>query len=185
MGFDIEGITLTSPSANALVITNNSNTMTFNSSGRLLVPGTPVFTASGTSAAYEYRVPLGWYTITFSSVLNNVGSCFNGTTGRFTAPITGRYLFTFSSYSNLNAASIAEYMHPLFLVNGSYTSRRGGGSSAYRLRGHGYADYYKDMEMTEIFALQASDYVEVYIYHSTTTCGVYGTYKLYTGVFLG
>jgi hypothetical protein len=184
MGFDIEGITLTSPGANSLAITNNSNTMTFNSSGRLLVPGTPVFTASGTNVEWEYKASAGWYTVTYNSILNNVGSCMN-TNGRFTAPITGRYLFTFSAYSYMAAASIAEYMHPLFLVNASYTSRRGGGSTAYRLRGHGYADAYKDMEMTEILALQASDYVEAYIYHQSTTCAIYGVYKLFTGVFLG
>jgi hypothetical protein len=186
MGFDIEGITLTSPSANALVVTNNTKTMTFDSGGRVLLPGTPVFTASGAEAQYEY--PAGattWKTPTFSQVLNNVGSCFNGGTGTFTAPITGRYLFTFTAYTSLGTASIASYLHPTFLVNGSWTSRRGGGANGYRLRGHGYVDNYKDMEISEIYALQANDYLYLYIYHSNVDSGIYSNYKLFTGTFLG
>jgi len=185
MGIDIEGITLTSPSANSLRVTNNSNILTFDSAGRMLVPGTPVFTASGTAAEYEYTTAATWKVPTFSSVLNNVGSCFDGGTGTFTAPITGLYLFTFISYSTFNAASISEYMFPLFLVNGSLTSRRAGGSTEYRIRGHGYSDTKKDLQISEMFALQASDYVTMYIYHSTTTCAIYSNYKLFTGVFLG
>ena len=185
MGFNISGITLTSPSANNLVITNNTKTMTFNSAGKLSVPGTPVFTASGTVAAWEFPGAVSWITPTFSSVLYNVGSCFNGSTGQFTAPITGTYMFTFTAYSAFNTAGIGEYIHPTFLVNGSWTSRRGGGTTEYRLRHHGWTDTYKDLEISEIFRLQTGDYLQVYLYHSSTTCGIYGTYKLFTGTFLG
>jgi hypothetical protein len=185
MGFDIDGITLTSPGSNTLVITNNAKTMTFNSAGKVMIPGTPVFNASGAETAWEYKPAAGWYTPTFSSVLYNVGSCFNGTV--FTAPITAMYMFTFSGYSTFNTGAIGEYMHPTFLVNGAWASRRGGGSTGYRIRHHGWgpSDNYKDCEISEMFRLQAGDYVQVYIYHSTTTCGIYSNYKLFTGVYLG
>jgi hypothetical protein len=191
MGFNIGPsnigrVKIESPSSNRVVFTTyNEATMTFDSAGRMLLPGTPMFTASGTALAYEYKGAAGWYTVTYSVLGQNNGECFNGGTGRFTAPIAGTYLFTFSAYTYLGAGLISEYMHPTFLVNGSWTSRRGGGSTPYRIRGHGFADTYKDMEMSEIFRLQTSDYVEVYIYHHTTTCGIYSNYKYFTGIFLG
>jgi hypothetical protein len=175
------------PSSNTLVITNNSKTMTFNPSGKVILPGTPVFNASGTALVWEYPASISWVVPTFSSVLYNVGSCFNGSTGTFTAPITGLYMFTFTGYATFNTGGIAEYIHPTFLVNGTWASRRGGGSTGYRLRHHGWGpnDYYKDCEISEIFRLQAGDYLYLYLYHSTTTCAIYSNYKLFTGVYLG
>lgn len=186
MGFDISDITITSPSASALQITNNSKTMTFNSSGNLLLPGTPLFTASGSAGAWESPAASAtWYTILFPVTYVNVGSCFNTTTGIFTAPVSGTYIFTFSAYVHFQLTATNDYIHPAFLCNGSWGARGGGGGANYRLRGHGYTAYYDDLEMSQIYRLQTSDTMRVYVYCKYIGDAIYSNYKLFTGTFLG
>lgn len=109
----------------------------------------------------------------------NVGSCYNTSTTRFTAPISGAYYLMFSAY-----AYAGNYYHPSFGVNGS-TSTRHGSETKYRIRGHGYvANYQTDSQIEEVVWLQAGDYVEVFWYPSGTAYH-YPNESLFAGVYLG
>ena len=66
--------------------------MSIDTSGRVTMPSQPAFQTTGTNysqsgAAYSIIIP--------DAVPYNQGSHYNGSTGRFTAPVAGRYLFGF------------------------------------------------------------------------------------------
>lgn len=96
--------------------------MTIDSSGRILKPAIPRFSArmggSGVSSNSE-----SWTTMVFDNTLVNNGSCYNTSTGEFTAPIAGDYWF---STHVLQASSSPTYGMLKWLKNGStnYTGNK-------------------------------------------------------------
>jgi hypothetical protein len=108
----------------------------------------------------------------------NRGSNYNTSTTRFTAPITGPYLFIWSVYLYTSA-----YIHPQFYVNGSPGTRRY--TTPYKIRNHGWvANYECDAQIEEVIFLTAGDYVEVYHYCGGTSYA-YLYYGLFQGLFVG
>jgi len=78
---------------NLVLSTNNSAKMIIDGSGRVTMPSQPCFSATATTT----NIPLTTQTtVTLSSPRFNVGSHLSGNT--FTAPITGKYLFTYLFY---------------------------------------------------------------------------------------
>lgn len=113
-----------------------------------------------------------------TTTVYNRGGHYNTSTTRFTAPITGPYLFIWTVYTYTS-----NYIHPQFYVNGSPTTRRY--DTPYRIRGYGWvANYAQDAQMEEVIFLTAGDYVEAYHY-----CGgsayAYQYYSLFQGLFVG
>jgi hypothetical protein len=73
-------------------IVSNSG-MTIDSTGRMVNTTQPSFLASQTSDQSNVTGDGTVYTVTFTNVIFNQGSYFDGTS-TFTAPVTGKYLFT-------------------------------------------------------------------------------------------
>ena len=125
-----------------------------------------------------------WTTGASGSGYTNIGNCFNTNNGRFTAPWTGLYLFKHHIYSYGPNSTIGWYYHPLYLVNGSSTLRRPGGTP-YRMRNYGMpANYGYDSDCCELISLVAGDYVEVYTPRNGTMQG-YGPYSAFAGAYIG
>ena len=111
--------------------------------------------------------------ITFANTFFNIGNHFVASTGIFTAPISGRYLFTWNA---LHGQSPTSYARVLFKINGS-TSTLYGDS----LTSDGNGIYVKT-SIDGIFNLSANDTVRLYNEGNT----IYGVqYNMFSGCLLG
>ncbi len=133
-----EGITGISNSANATAIT-------IDSSERVLMPNNPAFFAYRTSVSSTNSV------VVFNSTYGlNIGSHYDTSNGRFTAPVAGSYIFTASTLANPVSVTRINFRH-----NGN---NRG---AQARLDG-GTAGAYVYGTIQVILSLAATDYVEVF-----------------------
>lgn len=91
--------------------------LVIDTAGRVTVPYQPAFQTVGTNysqsgAAYSIIIP--------NVVYHNQGSHYNGSTGRFTAPVAGRYLFGFWGLSYPHNTEVNQIRG---FVNGSATGQ--------------------------------------------------------------
>lgn len=188
MGLNINGATITT-TGNAVAITTNSVTgLTFNAYNFPVDSSKPYFYAQKNSASWIAYSGAAWNTTVMDYAIVNNGSCYSTATGRFTAPVTGTYYFTSSHYTYKGSATAASsYIHPIFLVNGSFTARKASNTTDYRLRLRTYYDggYTGDMQINDIFYLTAGDYVECYHYSSQSTQYWYGNECFFSGFLIG
>ncbi len=118
--------------------------------------------------------------ILFDVVDHNVGGHYSSSTGRFTAPIAGRYLFT----TTILFQDIQEGVHIYFQKNGStmgYGARLGANAGVT----YGYGGYCPG-ELSMVINLNAGDYTHVRIGGGGTSKahGNYG-WSFFTGHLLG
>ena len=81
----------------------------------VLKPDVPSFHAYNVSGTQSTN-------ITFNNTWHNIGNHFNASTGTFTAPVSGRYLFAFAF---LHSNSPTSYARVTFRINGSHNTRYG------------------------------------------------------------
>ena len=144
--------------SNALSIyTNNSERMKIDGSGRVTMPYQPAFMAKKTSSQEQSATTNT--KITFGDTDVNVGSHYNNTNHRFTAPVAGTYLFAINlrigAESNLRVLTIA------LRKNGSELYGRIFGQGAGNDYGSGSYDH-PYVSGSTIISLNANDYVEMW-----------------------
>lgn len=135
--------------ANALVFTAGGATerMRIDSAGRVTTPAQPSFHVRVNNASYISTSP-----IPFSNVVFDVGSNFNASTYRFTAPVAGKYYMVLNLYLRTNNNEDA---YPRFRVNGSNAQY----SYFQNLGTGGQIDV--TTSMNRIFNLAVNDYVDI------------------------
>jgi hypothetical protein len=143
-------------SAQGYAIPTNGIALNISSSNYVTTPLIPAFAARGLSnsstSSYVNPVP---QVLTWTNVTVNNGSHFNSSTGRFTAPIAGRYYF-FLSFLVDDSATAGEVSRVQILKNGSAT-----GHKAYVQDTS--SSYYQGMQATAVvLSMSANDYVEFY-----------------------
>ena len=174
------------------VIRNASNSLVFeqglSANGSTFsysqIPNNPIFIAGVASDP-------GWITLVTNTWAKasmncttttiNRGSNYNTSTTRFTAPLSGRYLFIWNGYGRSTG-----YYHPAFCINGDlgFVNRRGTAWKP-RIRGHGYqSNYDTNAQFEDILKLVAGDYVEVY-HFGGGTAQLYPYFCQFMGVYLG
>jgi len=157
-----------------------------NSSGSTLMP---LFMAGMSGSGWSQYVSSGtWGKLPFNysggSGYQNVGSCYDLTNSRFTAPWTGFYLFKVHCYIYGNDSSGSWYVQPMFYVNGSAMTRRAGGPLC-RMRQYGlYATNGQDTDLSELIYLTAGDYVEPWWY-ANGNMQSYDPYCSFAGSYIG
>lgn len=119
--------------------------MRIDSAGRMLRPQQPAFTAYGGSA---FTTTGSYQTGVFTSVPVNIGSCYNSSNGRFTAPVTGTYFFSWSFVQMASATGPAAYL----LVNGS---------AQVSVAAISYWDSYTSASASAVVSLSANDFVTI------------------------
>lgn len=114
--------------------------------GRVTIPNQPAFHVRVNQAAYISTSP-----IPFNNVVFDVGSNFNTSTYRFTAPIAGKYFLALNIYLAANGNQDA---YPRFNVNGSFVQY----SYLYQTVG---GTIHNTVAVNRIFNLSVGDYVDV------------------------
>ena len=135
--------------------------------GPVVFPNQPSFRATGPSAEKGFS-------ILFTGIAHNTGNHFNPSNGQFTAPVAGKYLFT---WNGLHGNPINGYHRVLFKVNGTHSTAYGD-SLESQLTGAGYTS----SALSQVISLQAGDTVGLY----NEGCRIYGTsYGSFSGILLG
>jgi hypothetical protein len=155
--------------------------------GNLKISGQPAFNASGTTGwlySPSFSGP-GWVEIGanmgWTSTQQGAGSYgFSNTTGRYTAPVAGKYFFHSSTYYRNDANTIANYIHFLFGKNGNPSWNVSG--TPYNIYGHGEQALYSDgINVSAIIDMSVGDYVSVRPYWAGTQGRMYSSYTLFCG----
>ena len=121
--------------------------LAINEDGKVTMPRQPAFRATESAHAQQ-----GF--ITFDQVVTNIGGHYNGSNGRFTAPVAGTYFFTFYGM----AASSSGNLRVEYYINGSvHSSGEHWGGVAYA---HGGT--YSHISCSTILTLAANDYVNLH-----------------------
>jgi len=123
--------------------------LTINSSGYVTLPSQPSFLAAGISGQQDYTSS---QVLVFGTTKHNVSSGYNTSTGRFTAPVAGRYLFDVNVYS-YDSCAVAITI----IINGSQWVP----SDVVPLIYKPAIGSSVNLSTSIIFELAASDYVEV------------------------
>jgi hypothetical protein len=90
MPFDVDGVVMSSPSGTTLSMDSGAtNWMKVDASGILTRPQTPYFRGHVTGQSSPYNASGASLKIT---AIENIGSCWNNTTGLFTCPVAGYYM---------------------------------------------------------------------------------------------
>ena len=177
---------------------DNGGNATFHE-GRLVVPYQTGFIARGNTSQYLSTQANAWQTIkngvsdgangyigvnlneSSAGVFNayDNGSCFDVSNGRFTAPVSGKYMIYGNVYGRKNTTTTSDYMHFNIWVNGSNINQ------AYTIYGHG-RNFTHDLNMhqSQILFLDANDYVEFRIYSTNTSMQIYGDHIILGAMLL-
>jgi hypothetical protein len=133
-----------------------------------LTPDRPAFMARGNDNSYVQTE-----IIPFPSVDFNIGSHYNSSTYKFTAPTTGVYMFGSNVYYRTDAGelSLIRFMKNTSVDIGNYSSNTAGSGAAQQQGG---------LQLTGVFQLSASDTINVKFgstgeyFNGTTDSGFWG-----------
>ena len=140
----------------AIKHSGGTSAMTIDSTGRVLTPARPSFSAYLCSTV-SYGSANPAQKVTFNATHHNVGGHYSTSTGKFTAPLTGVYFLSACVY--VYSVQVAEVQ---FYINGSSIYRFAVNSNA----GNAVNPNGGQGSITPL--LTANDYVEVYTYASDT-----------------
>jgi hypothetical protein len=146
--------------------------LTINSSGYVTLPSQPSFLAVSNAGQQDYTTG---QVIVFNLTRHNTSSCYNTSTGRFTAPVAGRYLFSVNFYT------YASYPVSITLtINGSQYVPSDVVPLIYKP-----ADAVTlNLGFSTILELSANDYVEIRVRSGGYTARVYMSHSHFAGQLL-
>jgi hypothetical protein len=148
---DGTNITFNTPAA-SIFSTASTERMRIDSSGRVTMPYQP-YAAGSCSSAYTLTTAsfANGFDVIYGNVDINVGSCYNSTTGKFTAPVAGAYLVMYTILISSASANNIDYRLSLSINNAQTMT----GSVAKTVNGT-----YPSLYISNIVYLNANDMVK-------------------------
>lgn len=148
--------------------TTNTRALGIDNASRVTLPSQPFFQAysPATSTAANSNIVYG-------GTYNNIGSHYSTSTGIFTAPVAGRYLFTASCLFNYVSNG---YHRLLFNLNGTAST-----THSETLESQAGPNY-SAATISAIFNMSANDTMRMYNGSSVTTYGA--AYGHFSGILL-
>jgi hypothetical protein len=152
-------------------MTTADEKMRISSGGIVTIPYQPSFYVTSNAGSTDYT---GGEVIIFNTARHNIGSCYNTSTGRFTAPVAGRYLFTVNVYAYPSYAVAI-----LLYINGAQYA---GGGDVTPYIYNASASGEGNRAFTLVWELAAGDYIEV---RARSTTRIYRMHSHFSGQLLG
>jgi len=146
--------------------TNNTERLRIDSSGRVTMPSQPSFEAYRTVG----NITTSNTTIVFNGTRHNIGNHYNTSTGYFTAPVAGTYIFTTQAFTNGSSSGIVDIQ-----VNGSSRVRMEADTNVS----------YRSMFASGIFSLSVNDVVRIWCISQPIHYNTSGLYSNFCGYLLG
>ncbi len=129
----------------------------------------------------------GWTEVGWDRVASgNSGGWLNTGNGRFTAPVTGLYMFTLNFYHHSNAGATSSYIHYGIGVNGGRVTGGGQGQDGtYTIMSNNQGNYDGSTSFSRLMIVNQGDYVSAHAY-SGGGAGYYmcGYHSLFQGVLV-
>jgi len=157
------------PSANTIAFhTAGTEDFRIDSNGYVTTPSQPKFWVAKNNGTASTGTPVLWNDIKF-----NIGSGYNASTGRFTAPVTGYYFIT---ATGINQGTTNVLIELLIMLNGTNVASARGYHAANGTVG--------GATVTQIINLTAGDYVTINP-DVTTMYGAESRTAFFCGYLLG
>ena len=158
-------------------LTGGTTRLAIDGSGRMTLPYQPSFGARGLSSSSTQQ------DLVFTAIRHNVGNHYSNSTGRFTCPVAGTYLFGWTNIG-YNTNDVYRYY---IRVNGSSNISGTGNDTHLRIdTGATGSEYGTNGMFVWPVQLSANDYVNIY-YYSDGGTGTYtgSDYPQFWGHLLG
>jgi hypothetical protein len=175
------GLTLHAEGTNSMYLaTNNTAAITIDSSqninfsGKVQKPNQPAFLAYNSTGVSMTGGGWGILSNSITTKSFDVGSNYNTSNGRFTASVTGKYLFYFGGWSSI-ASNGDRYGVSVTVNGGSY----------FFLTGGNYSNVDSPLAgLTIVRDLTAGDYAELYAFSSVSGTWGGGSHGIWWGGYL-
>jgi len=153
--------------------------MVINSSGYVTTPYQPAFSVGRSNPS----VASNTYVI-YDLVQSNIGSCYNSSTGTFTAPVAGTYNITYSMLASTNSTV---YRMDLYKNNAIFSLGAAGSDwTEIRLdQGSGFSGRYLQGSKSYNLYLAANDYLNIKYSADDGSASGNSTWFSFTGTLLG
>lgn len=146
------------------------NRVLVDTSGRVLMPYQPAFSVQKSTGVSAGNV------IAYDTVISNVGGHYSTSTGRFTSPVAGIFLF-YCTWTCDRTTTTGDY----------YCDMRKNGTAFLRIytNGHSDANAHPTQSGQFVFSLAVGDYVDIYFANGATGTHANSIHNVFGGHLIG